>query len=134
MLGEYGLTSVSEHVIELTLEVPVNQKSYLIPYAMRDKVEYKVKRMLQEGQIRHSNSLYNAPIVLVRKRDGKIRFCTDYGHLGYITKFDAEPMPSVEEIMTKLSGKRYLSKFWQIHVAASSGKYTAFSTPQGHFV
>ena len=78
---------------------------------MRDEVECEVKRMLREGQSRHSNSPYNALIVLVRKPDGKIRFCTDHHRLNSITKLDAEPMPSVEEIMTKLSGKRYLSKF-----------------------
>ena len=48
-------------------------------------------------------------------------------------------MPSVEEIMTKLSRKRYLSQFdatngfLQIPVAESSRENTAFSTPQGHY-
>lgn len=54
--------------------------------------------------IEKSNSLYSSPVVLVKKPDGSIRFCVDYRRLNRITVFDAEPMPSANDIYAKLSG------------------------------
>ena len=93
--------------------------------------------MLDAGVIEPSNSPYNSPIVIVKKKDGTNRFCIDYRRLNAVTKFDNEPMGNPEDIMTKLSKDKYFTKidltkgYWQIPVAESSKSMTAFSTPNG---
>ena len=51
--------------------------------------------------------------------------------------FDAEPMPNMEEIFTKIAGHKYISKldltggYRQVHLTKNARKYTAFQTPLG---
>jgi hypothetical protein len=47
-------------------------------------------------------SKYNALIVIVKKKDGNNRFCIDFRRLNTVTKFDTEPMASVDDFMAKL--------------------------------
>lgn len=37
--------------------------------------------------------------MLVEKKDRDVRFCVDYRKLNWVSKFDAYPMPSVEEVL-----------------------------------
>ena len=43
-------------------------------------------------------SLWASPIVLVEKKDGGLGFCVDFRKLNQVTRFDAYPMPLVEEV------------------------------------
>ena len=44
---------------------------------MYDEVKAHIQEMLDLGAIRHSNSPWASAIVLVRKKDGRLRFCID---------------------------------------------------------
>ena len=54
--------------------------------------------MLTADIIWPSTSPWASPVVLVGKKDGDVRFCVDYRKLNQLAKFDAYPMPRVEEI------------------------------------
>jgi hypothetical protein len=66
-----GLTNLVEHKIILNDDERVRKKPYPIPYALRDAVREEVNYMLRVGIIEPSESPYNAPIVIVKKPDGK---------------------------------------------------------------
>lgn len=134
-----GLTSLIEHDIRTTTEIPVRLKPYPIPFAMVEKVNEEVKRMLDMQVIEPSESAYSSPIVLVKKKDETFRFCIDMRALNRITVFDAEPMPNIEDLFSKLSGHKFFSRFdlskgyWQVPLTSSSKHKTAFRTPNGLF-
>ena len=134
-----GATNLVEHVIETTTTDPIRVKPYPIPYALRQVVEDEVKKMLEAGIIERSNSPYNSPIVLVKKKDGSYRFCIDFRRLNMVTKFDSEPMPNPDDILAKLAKDKFFTKldlskgYWQIPVAPECRHMTAFTTPQGCF-
>lgn len=46
-----------------------------------------------------SKSPYSSPVVLVRKKDGTIRFCIDYQNLNENTKPDTHPVPRVKNTL-----------------------------------
>ena len=95
--------------------------------------------MMDLGVIQPATSPYNAPVVLVRKKDGSTCFCVDFRQLNNVTGFDAEPTPDAQGIFSKTSKARYFSKFdfakgfWQIKLDSEDRKKTAFSTSTGLF-
>ena len=134
--GDTRLTTCNVKTVD---ERPVKVQQYPIPHSQLDTVKKEVEEMLRMGVIERANSPYNAPLVLVKKKDGGTRFCVDYRKLNQITEFDAEPLPDIETLFAKVSRAKYFSKmdlskgFWQIPMNEKDKAKTAFSTPQGQF-
>ena len=82
--------------------------------------------------IRPLQSPWCNAIVLVRKKDGTLRFCIDFQHLNARTKKDSYPILRGPEMMESLVGARYFSMmdlksgFWQVKMSEESHQYTAF--------
>ena len=134
-----GTTQLVECTLQLTTEEPIRVNQYPLPLSQIKVVEEEVREMEKMGVIRKCVSPYNAPVVLVTKKSGAIRFCTDFRRLNAATKFDAEPMPNIDEIFSRVGKAKYLSKldlckgFWQIPMKESDQDKTAFSTPLGQY-
>ena len=134
-----GETRLVECEVNLIDENPVRVAQYPLPHSQIKTVKEEVAKMEAMGVIEKTNSPYNAPIVLVKKADQTTRFCTDYRALNLVTKFDAEPMPNIDEIFAKIGKAKYFSKldlckgFWQIPMKDEDKQKTAFSTPNGQY-
>ena len=134
-----GRTTLMEHDIKLTTDTPVRVKQYPLPCSMMEAVGDDVRTMLELKVIERSESPYCSPILIVKKKDNSNRFCIDFRVLNKITVFDAEPMPSMEQIFSKLAGYKWITKmdlskgYWQIPLSDRSKQYTAFQTPLGLF-
>ena len=133
-----GRTSVVKHNI-ITNGPPIRQKFRRIPEAIKPIVTQEVDKMLEGGIIRKSVSPWSSPIVLVKKKDGKWRFCIDFRKINAITHKDAYPLPKIEETLDALSGAKYFSTldmasgYWQVELEEAAREKTAFSTPKGLF-
>jgi hypothetical protein len=134
-----GCTPLAEHDIRTTTNEPVRVKQYPLPFSMTESIKDEVKEMLRMKVIEPSDSDYTSPVILVKKRDGTNRFVIDFRHLNRVSVFDAEPIPNIEEVFSKLAGHKYYSKFdlskgyWQVPMSMDAKKKTAFSTPSGLF-
>ena len=132
-----NLTSIIEHEVNLTTSVPVKCRPYPMPYAKREVVKQEVEKMIKLGVCESSSASYAAPIVLVSKPDGSIRFCTNYTLLNKITVFDCEPMPSPDYVYSKVADCNYFTKidmakgYWQVPVREKDRDKTSFITPDG---
>ena len=76
---------------------------------------------------------------MVKKKDGSNRVCVDFRKLNKITEVDPEPMTTPEDMLSRLSGMKYLSKidfskgYWQIPLAPEDVYKTVFVTPDGQY-
>ncbi|KAL7865130.1 hypothetical protein SRHO_G00103770 [Serrasalmus rhombeus] len=76
----------------------VDDKPFRLPFRRVPPAEYqKLKRILDEMEereiIRKSTSEYASPLVLVWKKNGDLRVCTDFRWLNKQTLKDAHPLP-----------------------------------------
>ncbi|GFR82963.1 transposon Ty3-I Gag-Pol polyprotein [Elysia marginata] len=62
------------------------------------------------GIIRRSSSPYASPITVVMKKDKTMRLCIDFRRLNSLTIFDAEPIPTLEELLAKMKGAHFFFK------------------------
>ena len=66
----------------------------------------EITKMEKEGIVRKSVSPWTSPVVLVKKKNGKLRFCVDYRKLNRVTKKDAYPLPRIDEMLDTLAGSK----------------------------
>ena len=104
-----GRTTVVQHYINVGDAVPVQQRPYRVPYSQRELVKQELDRMLKAKVINPSTSPWASPIVLVNKKDGDVRFCVDYRKLNRLARFDAYPMPRIEELIDTVGPARVIS-------------------------
>lgn len=129
-----GCTHLVEHVIH-TSSPPIKQRYYPLSPALQKEVNAELDDMLRNDIIEPSKSPWSSPIVMVKKSDGKWRFCVNYKRLNAVSTPDAYPIPYVSGILDKLRDARYLSTldiksaYWQIPVAKESRPLTAFTVP-----
>jgi transposase InsO family protein len=104
---------------------------------IQQKVDEEVTRLLDLGIIRPSNSRVCFPIVVAKKPDGSIRLCVDYSELNKWTVPLRFPMPEMELLLQRLTGKKFFSKldltmgYHQWLVDENSIPLTAFVTQTG---
>ncbi|GKT28960.1 hypothetical protein ADUPG1_000962, partial [Aduncisulcus paluster] len=98
-----------------------------------------VKGLLEEGLIAESDSPWSAPALLTDKKGNDTRLCVDYSALNRNTLPLPFPIPMIAKMLTRLGGKKWYatldlrSGFHQINIKEDSTKYTAFTTPSGHY-
>lgn len=102
-------------------------------------IDKEVDEMLYNGVIEEGSGAWGFPVVLVKKKDGTVRFCIDYRALNSVTVKDVYPLPRVDETLEALHGaQRFTSLdlhagYWQLGVAEEDKPKTAFTTRRGLF-
>ncbi len=94
-------TNTIEHEIPMTVR-PVRIPPRRVALGRRKIVEDEIPKMKKEGTIVKSSSPWCSPIILVRKKDGTIRFCVDYHKLNDVTHKDAYLLPRIDDILEAL--------------------------------
>ena len=69
---------------------PYVQRSYPVPYAKRRAVQLELEKMLEGDIIERSVSPYSNPLVVVIKKDGRVRLCLDARKINQIIIPDRE--------------------------------------------
>ncbi|KAK0137889.1 Retrovirus-related Pol polyprotein from transposon 297 [Merluccius polli] len=124
------------HRIRLTDDRP-----FRLPYRRLSPAHYqKLKETFDEMEkeiIRKSSSEYASPLVLVWKKNGDLRLCTDFRWLNARTVKDAHPLPHQADVLAALGGNVFFSTmdltsgYYNVPLHEEDKKYTAFSSPLG---
>ena len=132
-LNEIGCTDMAEHVIELLDTEPFKEQFRCIAPPLVEDVREHIHEMLDGGTIRPSQSPWCNVVVLVHKKDGRLRFCIDFRRLNSWTKKETYSLPRMQETMEFMVGAQFFSTmdlksgFWQVKMAKDSQQYTAFT-------
>lgn len=118
---------------------PIFLKARPVPYALKEKVEEESQRLEEEEIIyKGSQSDWAAPVVLVPKKDGSLRVCSDYkSTVNRCTDVDQYLLPNVKDIFSTLAGGQVFGKmdlshaYQQVELDEDSQKYLTISTHKG---
>ena len=136
---DIGLAQGVQHHINTGDAEPIGQNYRRVPRGVEDKVDELVDQLLKHNIIRPSHSPWNAPIVVVSKKNGDIRLCVDYRRLNAVTKRPIFPIPDAQQLFDALDGACWFSTldlsqgYYQVPVAAEDIQKTAFTTRHGQF-
>lgn len=134
---ESGYFKNYEHELQIINEESFKCRTYPIPHAFRKQVWEELEKMIRDGIIEEATTAYINPIVVVKKKDGKIRLCLDARNLNMITKPQYQSPQNIECLLAKIGNNSLFTKldlrnsFWLIKLANKSRKFTGFSV-DGH--
>ena len=139
---ELGMLKGIEAEIELQQRVsPKFCKSRPIPFSLRSQVEQTLQQQVADGElVPVDQSDWATPIVVVTRKDGKLRICTDFKvtinpHL----KIPTYPLPTPDEVFAALANGESFMKldlsraYKQMKVEAESQGYLTITTHMGLF-
>lgn len=135
--ADIGKTGLVQHKINTGNEVPIRQRPRRLPVAREREVDTLIDGMVKDGVIEPSSSPWCSPVVLVKKKDGSMRFCVDYRRLNDVTKKDSYPLPRIDDTLDMLTGVKWFSTldlksgYWQVELDPKDKEKTAFSTGKG---
>ena len=105
------------------------------------KVKEEIYKLLRVGFIRQvKNATWLSPIVVVPKKNGKIRVCVDYRKLNAATVIDAFPLPFIDGILDAVAGHEIFiflddfSVYDQVRMHPADQEKTTFFIEWGVFV
>ena len=132
-VGRYG------HKIDTLDAPPVRMPFYRQPPHLQKEIDRQVQELLDNDIIEESNSEYHSPVVLVKKKDGKFRFCVDYRKLNKITKPLSFPLPRLECVFDTVAEAQSQifstfdlhSGYWQLQMDPDTKHKAAFITQKG---
>nr|XP_040576564.1 uncharacterized protein K02A2.6-like [Lepeophtheirus salmonis] len=114
-----------------------------IPFAYREATKKELEELLKKGIIEplgNKPTEWCHPMVVVGKKNGKVRLTVDLTKLNKFVKRPIHPMTNPKEIISNIKpGNKYFSTFdaikgyWQIPLHYESQDLTTFITPWGRF-
>ena len=137
---DYHLDRGIEFAIELIPgAVPVSKAPYHLASVELKELATQLQELLDKGMIRPSVSLWGAPVLFVKKKDGSLRLCIDYRELNKLTIKNKYPLPRIGDLFDQLKDAVYFSKielrtgYHQLKIKPEDIHKTAFRTRYGHY-
>ncbi|OAO89236.1 hypothetical protein AXX17_ATUG02470 (mitochondrion) [Arabidopsis thaliana] len=103
------------------------------------ELKKQLEELTDKGFVRPSSSLWGAPVLFVKKKDGTFRLCIDYRGLNKVTIKNKYPLPRIDELLDQLQGASWFSKidlasgYHQIAIFEADVSKIAFRTLYGHY-
>ena len=138
--ADIGRCTIAKHPVELEPgATPHREGARRMSPDKAERANQEVRNLLALGMIQPTLSTWANGIVMVKKKNGELRFCCDFRPLNAVTIKDAYPLPRIDENLSRLgNAKIYTSidltwAFWQIPVRKADRQKTAFACELGLF-
>ena len=138
--ADIGRCTIAKHPVELEPgAVPHREGARRMSPEKAERANQEVRNLLALGMIQPSLSPWASGIVMVKKKNGELRFCCDFRPLNEVTVKDAYPLPRIDESLVRLGKTKIYTSidlawaFWQIPVRKTDRQKTAFACELGLF-
>ncbi|GJR15103.1 putative reverse transcriptase domain-containing protein [Tanacetum coccineum] len=83
---------------------PVARAPYRLAPLEMQELSSQLHDLADKGFIRPSSSLWGAPVLFVKKKNGSFRMCIDYRELNKLTVKNRYPLPRIDDLFDHLQG------------------------------
>ena len=131
-----GLLEGQYHIkVDKTVD-PVQHTPWRVLVALRTRLQVELDRMAEENIIAPvtTPTRWVSSLVVVPKPNGKLRICLDPKDLNIATQREHYPLPTIEDVVTRLQGAKVSTKldvkngFWHVELDEESSFLTTFNT------
>jgi len=117
---------------------PVIHPTRKVAVTLREALRLELERMVVEkilAQVSKATCWVSSTYMVTVVKPSKLRICIDPKYLNRAIKQAHYPLPTIEEVATRLSKAKVFSvldvksRFWQVQLDDASSKLTTFNTP-----
>nr|GEY14192.1 reverse transcriptase [Tanacetum cinerariifolium] len=126
--------------IELVLGTqPISKAPYRMAPIELKELKEQLQALLDLGFICLSVSLWGAPVLFVKKKDGSMRLCIYYHELNRVTIRNRYPLARIDDLFDQLQGAKFFSKidfrsgYHQLRVKEQDIPKTTFRIRYGYY-
>ena len=120
--------------------VPVQQKLRPLPFALRQEVKEHLTELQEAGVIEKvDSSPWISPIVVSRRKNGKLRMCVDLRAVNRAIEVSGHPLPAMQDMLENVRGATVFScldlksAYHQLELHPESRPLTTFVCHEGLF-
>ncbi len=119
--------NIAQHHIELDTSIPlVHQIRYKLNPNSATIVKHDIDKLLVVGFIKHvEEATWLLPIIIVFKKNRKLKICVDFRKLNVVIKKDPYPLPFTDEVINTIVGHEvytFLDGFYGYHQISITSK------------
>ena len=136
---DLGCTTAVQHSIDTGESRPFRQALRPQPRTHLPVIDQLLDDMQHQGVIEPCQSEWASNIIIVKKKDGSIRFCIDYWKLKSLTSKDAYPLPRIDICQDTPSGAAWYSTidlrsgYYQVSMDPHDANKTTFVCHRGTY-
>jgi len=129
-----GRTALVEYRIDTGNHRSICQPLCRHPFQHLEWIDQEVVEMRKHGIVKPAASPWASNVVIVKKRDGTLRFCIDCRRLNSVTKQNSYPLPLIDNCLNALYGSLWYSTldlrsgYYNIPIAEEDRDKSAFVT------
>ncbi|WRX10264.1 Reverse transcriptase/retrotransposon-derived protein [Theobroma cacao] len=118
---------------------PISLPPYRMAPVELKELKVQLQDLVDKGFICPSTSLWGAPVLFVKKKDGTLRLCIDYRQLNRVTIKNKYPLSRIDDLFDQLRGAMVFFKidlrfgYYQLKIKEQDVPKTAFRTRYGHY-
>ena len=139
--GSLGTWTGEPYNIELKPDVtPYHARAFPIPKVHEQTLKMEVNRLVELGVLKKVNrSEWAAPTFIIPKKDGTVRFISDFRQLNLRIRRKPFPIPKIQDLLMKLEGFKYATSldlnmgYYHIELTPASKALCTIVLPWGKY-
>lgn len=122
--------------------IPVVNPPRKVPEALKPRLRHELDHMINDGiiaKVTEPTDWVNSIVLVEKPKTGRLRICLDPKALNQNIRRPHYPMPTLDDVTSRLSGAKFFSildithAYWNVKLDEDSSYLTTFNTPFGRY-